>query len=57
MEWVAILKPSKAGQLRRNHANEKRHRCRHCGIVNVFHPERASVRDLMELKIATERIA
>ncbi len=41
---VAMLKPSGAGRLTSAHNHEVRKRCRHCGWVNVFHPERVSDR-------------
>ncbi len=43
LEFVAIFKPSRAGRLSKSHDGEVRKRCRHCGWVNVFHPERASL--------------
>jgi hypothetical protein len=42
LELVAMVKPSKAGRLTNAHNNEVRKRCRHCGWVNVFHPERVT---------------
>jgi hypothetical protein len=41
---VAMLKPLGAGRLTKADNNEVRKRCRHCGWVNVFHPERVNDR-------------
>lgn len=47
MELVAIFKPKVAGTLNRARNDEKRLRCRHCGWMNVFHPQRVgSYRDI-----------
>lgn len=38
VQLVALFKPSKFGRLAKTHPAEQRHRCLHCGFVNVFHP-------------------
>jgi hypothetical protein len=51
---VAIFKASAAGRLVQSHDDEVRRRCRHCGWVNVFHPENAKTRasSVLEFKKA-----
>ncbi len=50
LELVAMVKPSRAGRLTNAHTAEVRKRCRHCGWVNVFHPERVTDSRMLELK-------
>lgn len=38
VQLVALFKPSKFGRMAKAHPAERRHRCLHCGFVNVFHP-------------------
>ncbi len=53
---VAIFKASSAGRLIPSRTDEVRKRCRHCGWVNVFHPEKSPSRAMrdMEFKKLTE---
>jgi hypothetical protein len=44
MQLVALFKPSRFGRMAKTHPDEERHRCLHCGFVNVFHPVEAVVR-------------
>jgi hypothetical protein len=43
VQLVALFKPSKFGRMAKTHPAERRHRCLHCGFVNVFHPAEASL--------------
>jgi len=46
---IAIFKASSAGRLVSSHDDEVRKRCRHCGWVNVFHPELSTTRASREM--------
>ncbi len=47
---VALFKASAAGRLVASHDDEVRKRCRHCGWVNVFHPEKSASRGSREME-------
>lgn len=38
MELVALFRPKLTVVVPQSHPAEKRHRCRSCGFVNIFHP-------------------
>lgn len=56
---VAIFKASSAGRLVKANDDEIRRRCRHCGWVNVFHPEQNAKRAgrLLDFKKLTGHVA